>query len=126
MAEMYTGKPLFPGHSEIDQLSLLNKFFGTKALNNWPEFAEFILTEQIVLPNVPETTIGTKITNCSHEGLLVLNEMLQFNPANRVDAVGILTHPFFVGYIPRYIKDKYGKELLDDKEKLLSFKKDKN
>ena len=37
MAELFLLKPLFPGKSEMDQLSRLIGVLGTPKLNDWPE-----------------------------------------------------------------------------------------
>lgn len=37
MAELYNGKALFPGASELDQLDTILKYLGTPTKNQWKE-----------------------------------------------------------------------------------------
>ena len=37
MAELYLGRPLFPGVSEADQLTRISTILGTPSQQDWPE-----------------------------------------------------------------------------------------
>merc|ERR1711957_513625 len=69
MAELYLGIPLFPGNTEIDMISMMNKFYGTKMLENWPEFMYFCQKTGIMLPISEGISIGNKLSNASNESL---------------------------------------------------------
>jgi serine/threonine protein kinase len=42
MAELYLGRPLFPGTSEADQLSRIISVLGTPSTEDWPEFQRLV------------------------------------------------------------------------------------
>lgn len=98
MAELYTMRPLFPGASEIDQISKICSVMGTPTQKHWVKLAERI---GFKFPKgghqVPLRKI---IENASDEALSLINDMLQYNPEDRPTASQCLAHPYFAVKIP--------------------------
>lgn len=94
MAEMFTGRPLFPGTTNEDQLQRIFRVMGTPSERSWPGISAF-----------PEykTTFHVYATQDLHlflpqidaTGLNLLGAMLQLKPDNRVSAGSALQHPWF-------------------------------
>ena len=94
MAEMYTGRPLFPGTTNDDQLQKIFRLMGTPSERSWPgisQFPEYEPTAQnyftqdlrIILPTVDSA------------GMDLLTRMLQLRPEMRISAKDALNHPWF-------------------------------
>ena len=94
MAEMYTGRPLFPGTTNEDQLQKIFRLMGTPSERSWPGISQFpeykpnfhIYATQdlrMILPQVDQM------------GLDLLSRMLQLRPEMRISAVDALGHLWF-------------------------------
>ncbi|KAL2014582.1 hypothetical protein VTN00DRAFT_2107 [Thermoascus crustaceus] len=94
MAEMYTGRPLFPGTTNEDQLQKIFRLMGTPSERSWPGISQFpeykpnfhVYATQdlrLILPQIDQL------------GLDLLNRMLQLRPEMRISAAEALRHPWF-------------------------------
>ncbi|MCJ1462128.1 negative regulator of the PHO system [Pseudocyphellaria aurata] len=94
MAEMYTGRPLFPGTTNEDQLQKIFRLMGTPSERSWPGISQFpeykpnfhIYATQdlrMILPQVDQM------------GLDLLSRMLQLRPEMRISANEALVHLWF-------------------------------
>jgi len=97
MAEMLTGKPLFPGTSNEDQLQRIFKLMGTPTEHNWPGIS--------TLPNYnagfylyPPQNLATILPQLDPVGRDLLQQLLQPQPEARVSARDALRHPWFAEY----------------------------
>jgi len=100
LAEMMTGKPLFPGKNSIDQLAKIVKVLGTPT----PE-------EMVAMGESGSRKIGSKPPMTDGERLRTLRELiprtmpdeavdllaalLQYNPTRRIVPSMMVMHPFF-------------------------------
>lgn len=94
MAEMYTGRPLFPGTTNDDQIVRIFRIMGTPSERTWPgltQFPEYKSNFQVyatqdlrqILPQIDST------------GIDLLQRMLQLRPELRISAHEALNHPWF-------------------------------
>ncbi|KAI9855223.1 MAG: negative regulator of the PHO system [Vezdaea acicularis] len=94
MAEMYTGRPLFPGTTNEDQLQKIFRLMGTPSERSWPGISQFpeykahwhVFATQdlrLILPQI------------DHVGLDLLGRMLQVRPEMRISAKDALQHQWF-------------------------------
>jgi serine/threonine protein kinase len=94
MAELYTGRPLFPGTTNEDQLQRIFRLMGTPSERSWPGISQFpeykpnfqVYATQdlrLILPQVDTV------------GLNLLSSMLQLRPDMRISAADALRHPWF-------------------------------
>ena len=96
-AEMVTGKPLFMGKSESDQLKKIFKIRGTPSdtyatsLRDLPEWG----VNENVFDSIPEDDIKKYVTGLDSEGIDLLLKFIQVDPEKRISADEALKHPFF-------------------------------
>lgn len=94
MAEMYTGRPLFPGTTNDDQLQKIFRLMGTPSERSWPGISQ--LPEYKPTFHVYATQdLGLILPQIDPLGLDLLNRMLQLRPEMRISAAEALQHPWF-------------------------------
>ena len=96
-AEILTGKVLFPGQSDIEQLSLIFDTLGTPDVEDWPEVEDL----PCYLPFTPQKPKDlacvlnqtTKLARTKLDERLVdlLRKMLALNPSKRITIKESLT-----------------------------------
>lgn len=94
MGEMHTGKPLFPGKNNDDQLMRIFKVLGTPNEETWPRVTELPLYKNN-WPKYPETGLAQRVPNLDYLGLDLLSKMLQYEPSRRITAKQALKHVYF-------------------------------
>ncbi|KAF4554259.1 Negative regulator of the PHO system [Elsinoe fawcettii] len=94
MAEMYTGRPLFPGTTNEDQLQKIFRLMGTPSERTWPGISQF--PEYKSNFTVYHTQdIRNYLPQVDPVGLQLIGSMLQLRPELRVSAQQALQHPWF-------------------------------
>jgi protein kinase len=95
IAELYTGKPLFPGNQASEQMGKICEVLGTPSETDWEE--GYVLANKLgyKFPQYKGHKLKTFIPNASENALNLLESMLSFNPIKRPSAVKCLQHPFF-------------------------------
>ena len=96
MAEMYTGRPLFPGTTNEDQLQKIFRLMGTPSERSWPGISQFPEYKPQG-HNYFTQDLRHIIPNMEPAGLDLLNRMLQLRPEMRISAQDALSHPWFAG-----------------------------
>jgi len=119
-SEIATGRPLFPGRNDKDQLAKIMEILGTPSLKEWPGMKD--------LPEYKggfphQEGKGLKAILGSYPvmdavGQDLLASFLQYNPDKRVTSTGALQHPFFItGSKGKPAKDTERKEVCENKMK---------
>ncbi|KAI8819690.1 kinase-like domain-containing protein [Fimicolochytrium jonesii] len=94
MAEMYSGKPLFPGKTNEDQLFKIFKLLGTPNEDTWTGVSE-LQEYKTNWPLYPGQHLSERIPQLDYLGLELLGSMLRYDPSTRISAKDALLHPYF-------------------------------
>ena len=68
VAEMYLGRPIFLGNSEMDQISKITSILGSPEVS-WPEGMKQAAKKGINVPEYPELALSSVIPNCPQDAL---------------------------------------------------------
>jgi serine/threonine protein kinase len=94
MAEMFTGRPLFPGQQNEDQLIRIFRLMGTPTKETWLE--AFTLSEwKDDFPGYEPMNLNAVLPQIDPMGMDLLNQMLRLKPETRAAAKNLLKHPWF-------------------------------
>ncbi|KAI9336839.1 cyclin-dependent protein kinase [Zopfochytrium polystomum] len=96
MAEMCSGKPLFPGKTNEDQLTKIFKLLGTPSEATWPHVSELSEYKKN-FPYYPPQPLQNKLPMIEPVGLDLLMRMIEYQPQRRISAKEALTHAYFEG-----------------------------
>lgn len=99
LAEMISGRAIFPGRHYLDQLQLILRVVGSPR----PEDLDWIRNQRardylIGLEPSPKIPWNQRYTNGSPHALDLLDRMLTMNPNDRIDVDSALAHPYFEIY----------------------------
>lgn len=97
LAEMFTGRPLFAGSSNDDQLQRIFKIMGTPTPRTWPNI-QALPNYKADFPEYPPQDMRAIVPQIDPVGLDLLLALLQLVPDNRVSASHALQHPWFAEY----------------------------
>lgn len=104
-AEMASGRPLFPGQSEKDQLNKIFQLLGTPNVEKWPAMRN--LPEYSPdFPRHPPKNINQIIPTLDVKGIDLLKRLLAYDPDHRISAADGLIHPFFADLAHDYGVDQ--------------------
>ncbi|BFZ60718.1 negative regulator of the PHO system [Saitoella coloradoensis] len=99
MAEMYMGRPLFPGTTNEDQLLKIFRVMGTPTEQSWPgvsQLPEWNKDGRKTWGNCPGVgDLSGIVTRCDALGMDLMKRMLMLPPNQRIDAKSALRHPWF-------------------------------
>jgi cyclin-dependent kinase len=101
-AEMATGKPLFTGNSENDQLKKIFEIMGTPTDNyasSLRELPEWGVGDNNFEKNEPKS-FKKLFPELDTEGIDLLEKLLRLEPDKRISAEEALKHPFFDDILP--------------------------
>ncbi|OAL06049.1 Pkinase-domain-containing protein [Phaeosphaeriaceae sp. SRC1lsM3a] len=94
MAEMYTGRPLFPGTTNEDQVQKIFRLMGTPSERSWPGISQ-LPEYKGNFPVYATQDLRLILPQVDQVGLNLLSSMLQLRPEMRVSAAVALQHPWF-------------------------------
>jgi negative regulator of PHO system len=94
MAEMYTGKPLFPGKTNEDQLFRIFKLLGTPSEMTWPRVSD-LPDYKPTFPIYPPIDLHIFFPSMTNVDIDLLLRTLQYQPALRISAKDALSHIYF-------------------------------
>jgi len=92
-AEIASGRPLFPGRNDKDQLLKIFKVLGTPTLADWPGMAALPQYQQSYTV-YKRQSLG-KIVPLNQNGIDLLEEFLRYDPEKRITAEKAIEHPYF-------------------------------
>ncbi|KAM9436202.1 serine/threonine-protein kinase MAK isoform 2-T2 [Clarias gariepinus] len=95
MAELYTLRPLFPGNSEVDEIFKICQVLGTVKKTDWLEGHQLAAAMNFRFPQCVPTPLKTLIPNASTEALILMKDLLHWDPKKRPTAVQALRYPYF-------------------------------
>ncbi|KAI0233126.1 negative regulator of the PHO system [Massospora cicadina] len=99
MAELYLGRPLFPGLNNDDQLLRIFRLLGTPSEQTWPTVSQYTNWHGNY-PYYPPTSIAQAIpTHSDYNALDLIMRFLQYQPQHRLSAHEALEHPYFLGLV---------------------------
>jgi cyclin-dependent kinase 1 len=96
-AEMFTGKPLFHGDSEIDQLFRIFRSMGTPTEEIWPGLTQ-MPDYKANFPSWKRCVLSSLVPQMDKDGLDLLEKMLIYDPHRRLSAKAALLHPYFASF----------------------------
>ncbi|KAF5742980.1 cyclin-dependent kinase F-1 [Tripterygium wilfordii] len=95
--ELLSLEPLFPGNSDIDQLSRIINVLGNPTEDIWPGCAR-LPDYRIISFSKVENPIGLegRLPNRSPDEILLVKKLVCYNPASRATAMELLHDKYFV------------------------------
>lgn len=110
LAEMITGRPVFCGESELEQLLAIFRVMGTPNAQTWPNVNS--LRDWHDFPQWrPQQDLGLAIPGLSKlgaDGVKLFEQMVQLSPGDRISTIDALQSPYFDD-----IRDEYGDDYVD-------------
>ncbi|TKY44622.1 Cyclin-dependent kinase F-1 [Spatholobus suberectus] len=95
-AELSTLKPLFPGTSDIDQLSRIVSVLGNLNEEAWPGCSKLPDYGTISFAKVENTSgLGACMPNCSPDEVSLVQRLVCYDPAKRATAMELLQDKYF-------------------------------
>lgn len=94
-AEMLTKQPLWPGECEIDELYKVFRSLGSPTDAMWPNVTR-LPDHKPTFPNWPARSLRSSFNvDLCEEGYDLLENMVKYDPSQRISARAALEHPYF-------------------------------
>ena len=95
LGEMYTGKPVFPGNSTINQIEKIIELLGKPSQADVDSLQSVMAKECLNQINLgKKKSFSSAFGMMDREGLDLLRKMLAFNPDQRYSVEEALKHPY--------------------------------
>jgi cyclin-dependent kinase 10 len=95
MGELLSHAPLMPGTGELEQLQFMVRLLGTPNERIWADFPLLPASSQIANLYQPYNNLSVRLPNVSHGSLRLLDQLLTYDPAKRLNARQALAHSSF-------------------------------
>lgn len=95
MAELFMGKPIFPGTSEQDQMYKIVNILGAPNTHSWPEYGRLMSKTNFRFPSVTPASLSALMPRASSNAISLMQQIFQYDPSKRPNASQALQHPFF-------------------------------
>jgi serine/threonine protein kinase len=95
---MCTGRPLFCGSTDQDQLMKIFKILGTPSPSDWPlmyEMPQYKNKYKNIMPKFDGKKLKNTVPRLDALGIDLLEKMLQPDPLKRTTAREAMKHPYF-------------------------------
>ncbi|KAI9293775.1 negative regulator of the PHO system [Neoconidiobolus thromboides FSU 785] len=99
MAELFIGRPLFPGANNDDQLIKIFRILGTPTDQTWPTINQYPNWRPNSHPYYPPTNLANHIPTNDPIALDLIARLLMYQPHHRTSAQEALDHPYFQNVI---------------------------
>lgn len=105
LIEILTGRVLFQGKGEMNQLDRIFRILGTPDETKWPEYKDLPHVKRFKFKPIPSTfkeqfVVGKPLVKdgpmFSGHCQTLMKSLLTFNPANRLDPNTALSHEWFI------------------------------
>lgn len=93
--EVLTLSPLFPGKNEKDQIERIHRIMGTPSDEVLTKFRKFSKHMKLKFSPVKGSGIRKKLSHCSADCVDLIEQMLAYDPEDRISAKHALRHPWF-------------------------------
>lgn len=98
--EMATGRPLFPGSGDQDQLVRIFKIMGTPTPAIWPSIVETPAYKRgFEMQNHPPQSLAAVVPTMDPQAIDLLEKMLKYEPSQRISAKDALTTLTSMGFL---------------------------
>ncbi|XP_011303293.1 cyclin-dependent kinase 11A isoform X2 [Fopius arisanus] len=95
-AELVRMEALFPGKSEVDQLSRIFKELGTPNDRIWPGYSKLPMVQKMTFGQYPVNNLRQRFHMfLKDQGMELLNKLLTYDPAQRMTAEDAVKHGYF-------------------------------
>jgi len=95
-AEMATGRPLFPGNGDQDQLVRIFRIMGTPSPAIWPSIVDTPAHKRGFNPQqFSPQSLAAQVPTLEPAGIDLLEKTLKYEPSQRISAKDALSHPYF-------------------------------
>jgi serine/threonine protein kinase len=95
MAELMSGKPLFPGQGDIEQLGFITNLLGSPDETRWPGFSQLADGSQIVFKEKEPADVSKTFPNWSTFAVDLFRKFIVYEPGKRISARDALNHDWF-------------------------------
>ncbi|PKI83835.1 hypothetical protein MVES1_002355 [Malassezia vespertilionis] len=99
LAELLSGKPLFPGKDYIDQLALINNVLGSPSEHVLNQIGSLRAKKHVEsLPEREAVPWSQLLPDAPAQAVDLLSKIMQWDPSKRLSAAEALAHPWLKGY----------------------------
>ena len=94
-SEMVSGRPIFPGSTNEEQIVLIWQILGTPTESLWEGVSQLPEYKPEDWPECDKQDLAHQMPRLNRVGLELVDRMLQYNPKMRFTAQEAMAHPYF-------------------------------